>query len=147
QESIAAFVVEHHVEQEFVKRKRDRANPEAMARRGPLAGGDRKGTTRENSSVGGRGASAGPLTKLHTRRKPIQRKPSIRWKSSPDRVRKYRRNQRPKNLMSAAFRRSNRSVPARTSRRLCSRVYRVPCDMRPFAASGRPIPRSATSWA
>jgi len=36
QEAIAAFVVEHHVEQEvFVKRKRDRANPEAMARRGP----------------------------------------------------------------------------------------------------------------
>ena len=31
-----------HVEQEFVKRKRDRANPEALARRGPLAGGDRK---------------------------------------------------------------------------------------------------------
>ena len=36
QEAIAAFVAEHHVEQEvFVKRKRDRANPEAMARRGP----------------------------------------------------------------------------------------------------------------
>ena len=42
QESIAAFVAEHHVQQEFVKRKRDRANPEALARRGPLAGGDRK---------------------------------------------------------------------------------------------------------
>ena len=42
QESIAAFVAEHHVEQEFVKRKRDRANPEALARRGPLAGGGRK---------------------------------------------------------------------------------------------------------
>jgi hypothetical protein len=35
QEAIAAFVVEHHVEQVFVKRKRDRANPEALARRGP----------------------------------------------------------------------------------------------------------------
>ena len=34
-EAIAAFVAEHHVEQVFVKRKRDRANPEAMARRGP----------------------------------------------------------------------------------------------------------------
>ena len=33
QEMIAAFVAEHHVEQVFVKRKRDRANPEAMARR------------------------------------------------------------------------------------------------------------------
>jgi Protein of unknown function (DUF3305) len=42
QESIAAFVAEHHVQQEFVKRKRDRANPEALARRGPMAGGDRK---------------------------------------------------------------------------------------------------------
>ena len=35
QEAIAAFIAEHHVEQMFVKRKRDRANPEAMARRGP----------------------------------------------------------------------------------------------------------------
>lgn len=34
QETIAAFVAEYHVEQEFVKRKRDRANPEAMAHRG-----------------------------------------------------------------------------------------------------------------
>jgi len=42
QESIVTFVAEHHVEQEFVKRKRDRANPEALARRGPLAGGGRK---------------------------------------------------------------------------------------------------------
>jgi hypothetical protein len=33
---IAAFVAEHHVEQEFFKRQRDRANPEALARRGPL---------------------------------------------------------------------------------------------------------------
>jgi hypothetical protein len=41
QETIAAFVAEHHVEQEvFVKRKRDRANPEALARRGPAV--DRK---------------------------------------------------------------------------------------------------------
>jgi hypothetical protein len=42
QEAIAAFVAEHHVEQEFVKRKRDRANPEALARRGPATGEDRK---------------------------------------------------------------------------------------------------------
>ena len=32
---VEAFVAEHHVEQPFVKRKRDRANPEALARRGP----------------------------------------------------------------------------------------------------------------
>jgi len=32
---IAGFVAEHHVEQEFVKRKRDRADPEALGRRGP----------------------------------------------------------------------------------------------------------------
>ena len=37
---VAAFVAEHHVEQPFVKRKRDRANPEAMARRTP--GDDRE---------------------------------------------------------------------------------------------------------
>jgi hypothetical protein len=31
--TVADFVAEHHVEQPFVKRKRDRADPEAMARR------------------------------------------------------------------------------------------------------------------
>ena len=35
QDAVAAFVAEHHVEEVFMKRKRDRANPEAMARRGP----------------------------------------------------------------------------------------------------------------
>ncbi|HZL62609.1 MAG TPA: DUF3305 domain-containing protein [Pseudolabrys sp.] len=35
QELVAAFVAEHHVEQPFVKRQRDRANPEVLARRGP----------------------------------------------------------------------------------------------------------------
>ena len=30
---LAAFVAEHHVEHAFVKRKRDRANPEALGRR------------------------------------------------------------------------------------------------------------------
>lgn len=34
-EIVEAFVAEHHVEQEFHKRKRDRADPEALARRGP----------------------------------------------------------------------------------------------------------------
>jgi hypothetical protein len=33
---IAGFVAEHHVEQIFHKRKRDRADPEALARRGPI---------------------------------------------------------------------------------------------------------------
>ena len=36
QEMVAAFVAEHHVEQPFVKRKRDRADPEALARRLPI---------------------------------------------------------------------------------------------------------------
>jgi hypothetical protein len=35
QQRLAAFVDAHHVERPFVKRKRDRADPEAMARRGP----------------------------------------------------------------------------------------------------------------
>lgn len=35
QEAIAAFIAEHHVDRAFVKRKRDRANPESLARRGP----------------------------------------------------------------------------------------------------------------
>ena len=32
-ETVAAFVTEHHVEREFFKRKRDRADPESLARR------------------------------------------------------------------------------------------------------------------
>lgn len=37
QETIAAFVAEHHVRSApFVKRDRDRADPEALARRGPM---------------------------------------------------------------------------------------------------------------
>ncbi len=35
---VESFVVEHHVEQEFVKRKRNRADPEALARRQPEGG-------------------------------------------------------------------------------------------------------------
>jgi hypothetical protein len=35
EDAVAAFVAEHHVERAFVKRKRDRANPEKMARRAP----------------------------------------------------------------------------------------------------------------
>jgi hypothetical protein len=34
--TIDAFVAEHHVEQPFHKRERDRADPEALARRAPL---------------------------------------------------------------------------------------------------------------
>jgi hypothetical protein len=36
--AVAAFVAEHHVEQVFVKRKRDRADPQALARRGIVRG-------------------------------------------------------------------------------------------------------------
>jgi hypothetical protein len=38
QAAVAAFVAEHHVEETFSKRKRDRADPEAMARRLPGEG-------------------------------------------------------------------------------------------------------------
>lgn len=34
-DAVASFISEHHVERVFEKRKRDRANPEALARRGP----------------------------------------------------------------------------------------------------------------
>jgi hypothetical protein len=33
EEAVAQFIAEHHVERTFSKRKRDRANPEALARR------------------------------------------------------------------------------------------------------------------
>ena len=42
QEAIAAFITEHHVDRAFVKRKRDRANPDALARRGPPIRENRK---------------------------------------------------------------------------------------------------------
>ena len=35
QRLVAAFVAEHHIERTFTKRKRDRADPEALGRRGP----------------------------------------------------------------------------------------------------------------
>lgn len=34
---VARFIAEHHVEREFVKRRRDRADPEALARRTKLS--------------------------------------------------------------------------------------------------------------
>lgn len=40
QQVVAAFVAEHHVEQPFVKRKRDRADPEALGRRAPTRDGE-----------------------------------------------------------------------------------------------------------
>ena len=40
-DAVAAFVAEHHVEEEFVKRKRDRANTEALGRR-PARRDDRR---------------------------------------------------------------------------------------------------------
>jgi len=40
QQILAAFVAEHHVERTFVKRKRDRANPEALGRRTPTGDGE-----------------------------------------------------------------------------------------------------------
>jgi hypothetical protein len=40
-EAVAAFVAEHHVERGFEKRKRDRANPEALGRR-PRTGEDER---------------------------------------------------------------------------------------------------------
>jgi hypothetical protein len=39
-EAIAAFVAEHYVERVFERRKRDRADPEALARRGSRFGND-----------------------------------------------------------------------------------------------------------
>ena len=36
-DTVAAFVAEHHVEEAFVKRKRDRANPDSLGRRPPAA--------------------------------------------------------------------------------------------------------------
>ena len=41
-EAVSAFVAEHNVERPFFKRKRDRANTEAMARRAPGREEDRK---------------------------------------------------------------------------------------------------------
>ena len=42
------FVAEHHVEQPFFKRKRDRADPEALARPRPRSGGSTRMSEAEN---------------------------------------------------------------------------------------------------
>lgn len=42
-EVIEAFIAEHHVEHAFTKRKQRRADPDALARRGPSLAGDRQG--------------------------------------------------------------------------------------------------------
>lgn len=42
QSLVEAFIAEHHVEERFVKRKRDRANPEALARGAAEPGKDRE---------------------------------------------------------------------------------------------------------
>jgi hypothetical protein len=42
EEAVAAFVSEHYVEQAFRKRKRDRADPEVLARRAPLDHGEKR---------------------------------------------------------------------------------------------------------
>lgn len=39
-EAVAEFVAEHHVERQFYKRKRDRADPNALGRRGPQHEGE-----------------------------------------------------------------------------------------------------------
>ena len=41
-DTIAAFIAEHHVEEVFVKRKRDRANPESLGRPPPATSGDER---------------------------------------------------------------------------------------------------------
>jgi len=41
-DAIAAFIAEHHVEEVFVKRKRDRADPEALGRRPPSVRKDKR---------------------------------------------------------------------------------------------------------
>jgi hypothetical protein len=40
--TLAAFIAEHYVEQPFVKRKRDRADPEALARGASISGDERE---------------------------------------------------------------------------------------------------------
>jgi hypothetical protein len=42
QKVVADFIAEHHVERTFTKRKRDRADPEALARRAPLHDDERR---------------------------------------------------------------------------------------------------------
>jgi hypothetical protein len=39
---IEAFVSQHYVEEKFVKRQRSKADPEALARRGPLSKGEKR---------------------------------------------------------------------------------------------------------
>jgi hypothetical protein len=40
-DAVAAFVAEHHVERQFIKRKRDRADPQALAQRSRVRDGNK----------------------------------------------------------------------------------------------------------
>jgi hypothetical protein len=41
-DTVAAFIAQHHVEEVFVKRKRDRANPDSLGRRPPVTRKDER---------------------------------------------------------------------------------------------------------
>jgi hypothetical protein len=67
--TIGAFVAEHHVEQPFHKRKRDRADPEALARRAPTS--PVQGECPPNSGRAGRSPGSSPGSPA--RRAPTQK--------------------------------------------------------------------------
>ena len=130
---VAAFVAEHHVEQPFVKRKRDRADPEALGRRAPTRE-VRRMSEPETFSSAGRAASA----KRRTHRRRPRRRPA-----AFHRRRSARRERRPKPpSIPPACRRSNRS---RRHRRPRLSPTRRSGGTHPCGASSRMVRRSGDS--
>ena len=143
-ELIEAFVAEHHVERPFYKRKRDRADPEALARRGPMrkertdersgkvsralvAAQARGGRRRRRSDAGCAGRPAGRRTPARTTA--TERPATLRPRRQRTAMRSSRRS------ISRGCRRSN-SITAATDIRAFL-APGVPPDLDPCGASPR----------
>ena len=154
-DAIAAFVAEHHVEEVFVKRKRDRAEPGGARTPRP---GDTKGqamtsrtilrTVSWNAGRAGRSKLSvspprPPSQARRMRRCPIKPPSPTALPGLTPRPR-LRRNP---TSISPACRRSIRSRRSPTSGDFFLPACRRSWRMRPFAARGRPIRRCVTSSA
>ena len=144
QESIAAFVAEHHVQQEFVKRKARPRQSRGIGAPRP-DGGRRSQVSDEEHFI-----SRWSRRKREAADESAQSKKSIRWKRSNHRMRARTRIANISRTVGEGIR-CQQSAGDRidrcwhlTSQRLCNPAYQVLCGMRPFAAPGRPIQRSAT---
>ncbi len=144
--ALAAFVAEHHVDRPFIKRKRDKADPEAWPRApGPGARPDAarparagaEGVSRPDDSEGG---FLGRWARRKQEAQRAAREPAVARPWTPPR-RPRRRSRRP----ICPCPRSTASCRAPMYRPSSRRMCRRRCAMRRCASSGRRTPRSAAS--